>query len=129
MKLEATTITNGMVVEPAVKEIIDVTKKDKKSLVRLQIQDNVFDIHDSVADNAKMISLLTTLMSRMYDTFSTTQKGKLTTADRTVLEHMFTKFSTTTTRADIQVSVNGATATIDKMLDRQAQIGQILTGI
>jgi len=123
----ATTITRGMVVEPAVKEVLDDTpKRDKKSMARLRIQDEVFDLEDSVADNAKMISLLTTLLSRMYDTFTVTQKGRLATADRQLLEYMFTKFSATTTRADVQVGVDGAVPTIDKILNRQAQIGVIV---
>jgi len=130
MEYKKTTITRGMVVEPAVEAVLDSTpKKDKKYLARLQIQDNVFDLNDSVADNAKMISLLTTLMSRMYDTFSTSQKNLLSTTDRALLEHVFTKFNTTDTRADLQVSKEGATTVIDKLLDRQAQIGQILTNI
>jgi len=96
-----------------------------KDSIRKDIQNEVFDIEDSVADNAKMISLLITLSSRIYDILDTVQKDKLATGDRYLIEYIFAKFSTTETRADVQLVTEG-TPMLDKLLERQSIIGNII---
>lgn len=109
-----------------VKQVLDDTvKTDKKSQVRYRIENEVFDLEDSVADNAKMISLLITLVSRMYDTYTTTQKNRLSTADRQLIEYTFGVFANTETRGDVQFTQEGS-AMIDKILTRQASVGVIV---
>lgn len=121
-----TTKINGALRSNAVTEVLDQEPKaDKKSLSRLQIQEEVFDNSDSIADNAKMISLMMTLVSRIYDVLDDTQKDNLSTDDRNLIEYTFNKFSNTNTRADVQFASEGITL-IDKLLDRQASIGNIV---
>ena len=120
------TVMHGALCSATVIETNDVTpKRDKKSLDRLAIQDEVFDTQDSIADNAKMISLIFSTLSRMYDLISETNKNKLNTQDRAVMEYTFAKFKDTPTRADIQIQTEGI-AMIDRLLDRQKHIGTIL---
>ena len=106
-------------------EELSPPSSDKKMKVRHQIESEVFDLHDSVADNAKWLSLLTTLMSRMYDTFTDTQKGRLSTEDKALIEEVFGIFKSTNTRGDVQFSKEGP-AMIEKIMNRQAQIGEIV---
>lgn len=121
-----TTKINGALRSNAVTEVLDQEPKaDKKSLSRLQIQEEVFDNSDSIADNAKMISLMMTLVSRIYNVLDDTQKDNLSTDDRNLIEYTFNKFSNTNTRADVQFASEGITL-IDKLLDRQASIGNIV---
>jgi len=124
MKYVETKKHNGMLVEKAVKKVLDdEPKSDKKSLVRKAIQDEVFDAEDSIADNAKMISLLLTMISRMYDALPATTKNNI--VDKTTIDYVLTKFANVQTRADVQFAQEGSSL-IDKLLDRQATIGHLV---
>jgi len=126
IKYKDTVQTNGMLVKKAVVPYLDTTPSiDKKMKTRKEINENVFDLDDSVADNSKMISLLTTIISRMYDTFSDEQKDLMDSADREMIEYTFAKFKDTNTRADVQFATEGI-GLVDKLLDRQGQIGTIV---
>ena len=117
---------DGIRYQKAIKEEINsLPSTDKKARVRYEIETEVFDLHDSVADNAKWLSLLTTLLSRMYGTFTDTQKNKLSTKDRALIEGVFTMFANTNTRGDVQFAQEGP-AMIQKVMQRQAQIGEIV---
>ena len=123
--LQKTTKLKGAMLKPAVKEVNSPDKTDTKSLKRLQIQNEVFDNSDAIADNAKMISLLLSTISKMYNTFTDTQKNKLSPEDKTLIEYTFDKFSTANTRADNQLQKEG-TELVDKLIQRQETIGNIL---
>ncbi len=124
--LERTTIVRGALRSPAVREVINTDKKiDKKNLQRYTIQNEVFDLEDSVADNAKMIALLMKLCSRFYDTFTDTQKARLSAEDKTLIEYTFSKHLETETRGDVQLA-NEGTEMIDRVFDRQAQVSTII---
>jgi len=126
VKYEIINKQKGMLVTKAVKAVMDDTPKtDKKYRVRKEINEKVFDLDDSVADNSKMISLLTTVLSRIYDVLPDTEKDNLNADDRAMIEYMFSKFKTTNTRADVQFATEGVSL-IDKLLDRQADIGTIV---
>jgi len=116
----------GMLAKKAVRKTYDTEEStDKKAFIREAIQKDVFDEQDSIADNAKMISLLTTVMSRMYDIMPAADKNLLAPNDRTMIEYMFTQFKTVNTRADVQFATEGVTL-IDKLLNRQGTIGTIV---
>ncbi len=116
----------GMLHSVIYKNTIDDTdKKDTKTKIRYEIENEVFDELDSIADNAKMISLLMSTISRMYEIMDDVNKDKLTPESRYVIEHTFAKFKTTDTRADVMVEKEGVTS-IDKLLDRQGNIGTII---
>jgi len=116
----------GMLVRNVVKKTFEETvSADKKDFIRKDIEKDVFDTEDAIADNAKMLSLLTTIVSRMYDVLDDTQKDALGADDRSMIEYTFKKFKTTNTRADVQFATEGITL-VDKLLDRQGQIGSII---
>lgn len=123
--LQKTTKVKGSIRKPAVEEVPEQIKTDTKSLKRLQIQDEVFDNSDAIADNAKMISLLLSTISKMYNTFTDTQKNKLSIEDKTLIEYTFDKFGNANTRADNQLQEEG-TELVDKLIQRQETIGNIL---
>ena len=121
-KRVGTIVTNGDVVEE-----LNALPNSKKARARKAINEQVFDNEDSIADNAKMISLMLTMMSRLYGAMSDETKAKLDSDDRALIEYTMSKFASTNTRADMQFASDGAVPTIDKLLDRQAKIGEIVS--
>jgi len=119
-------ITKGAFTKKALIEEFDNSPKtDNKTKMRKSIQENVFDDRDAIADNAKMISLLLTLTSKVYSILPKEQKDLLSVEDKTVIEYVFEQFKLTNTRADIQFQKEGV-AMIDKLLNRQELIGKII---
>lgn len=110
----------------AYKEELNEPDSSLKAKQRYKIEKQVFDTQDSVADNAKMISLMITLLSRFYDSFTDTQKNRIPQEDKALIEYLFSKFAETNTRADVQFSQEGGQTMVDKLLDRQAKIGEIV---
>lgn len=106
-------------------EELSAPAADPKTKQRLAIQEQVFDNSDSIADNAKMISLLISVVRRMYEVMPEEQKSLLTADDRTMIEYTFGQFALTQTRADVQFTTEGL-ALVDKLLGRQAAIGTII---
>jgi len=100
-------------------------KNDKKSEARYLIENEVFDIRDSVADNAKMISLLVSFVERIWSIIPDDQKDNLSDEDRQAIDYVTGKFKDTVTWADIQWQEEGI-GFADKLLDRQAQVGYII---
>jgi len=116
---------NNSLFKKGVEEILDNDSSTEKSLSRLKIQNDVFDTSDSIADCAKWLSLMTTMMSRLYEQTPEVQKAALSVEDRAFIEYAFSKFATTTTRADNQFAFEG-NILIDRIMDRQSKIGSIL---
>ena len=112
--------------EKGYQEIPDAPSNSKKAKARHRIENEVFDLRDSVADNSKMISLLISLVSRIYSTLTATAKGKLSSADKALIETVITEFKNVNTRADVQLAKEGPSM-ITKILSRQAQIGTIVS--
>ena len=98
-----------------------VQSSTPKAFKRLKIQNEVYDDKDAIADNAKMISLLTSLVSTMYDTFSDEQKEKIPKEQKQLIEYTFSKFKETTTLADKKLAKKG-TKFIDGLMDTQSKI-------
>jgi len=122
-KYVKTNVTNGMLVTPAVKKELDTTPKtDVKSFQRERITNEVFDLEDSVADNAKMISLLMSMISRLYPLINTTT---LAASDKALIDGVLAEFAVTNTRADVQMAKEGPSM-VSKILARQAAIGAIV---
>ncbi len=96
-------------------------KRDKKSISRLKIQEEVFDDKDSIADNAKMNSLLLSMFSRLYEVQPQEVLDTLQPEDKAVMEYAINKFKGIQTRADVQFADEGL-AFIDRLMDRQEQI-------
>jgi len=97
----------------------------KKGLVRYEIHKQVFDIYDSVADNAKMISLLFSLVSRIWSVMPNTQKSKLSQDEVDMINYVVNKFKEIRTRADVEFEKEGMNL-IDRLMERQKKIGEIV---
>jgi hypothetical protein len=124
-KYRETTIQKGNLIKKAVVEILDDEPKvQKKFQYRKAITEEVFDLHDSVADNAKMISLMISLFKRLYEV--NFNKDNLADADKAVADYVFQRFGEIKTRADVQFQKEGP-AMIDKLLNRQGKIGEIIS--
>jgi len=129
MKRIKTIKTRGMIQEPAYIEVLDSEPKvGKKQEARYKIHNEVFDLEDSVADNAKMISLLTTMISRLWEIQTDSQKNNLSDADKTAIDYVVSEFEATTTWADIQWTKKGI-GFADTLIKRQARIGSIIKNI
>lgn len=116
----------GLRVRAYYKEKVDETLKiDKKSQARYLIENEVFDIRDSVADNAKMISLLVSFIERIWSITPDDQKDNLSDEDRQAIEYVIGKFKETITWADIQWQQEGI-GFADRLLERQGKIGEII---
>ncbi len=125
--LKETKITNnGILYKTAYEEKLTNPKYDKKTIQRYKIQNEVFDLEDSVADNAKWLSILTTLMSRIYDILDDDQKAKLLDTDKQSMDYLFGVFANTDTRADVQFQAEGFTGVVERILSRQQNIGNIV---
>lgn len=101
-------------------------KTDKKSEIRYKIEQEVFDLEDSVADNAKMISLIISVLYRVYDIIPEEQKKLMTDEDKSIIEAVFSNFKNISTRADVQFKQEGVEM-VSRILDRQHKIGTIIS--
>ncbi len=101
--------------------------KGNKAEWRYQIQKDVFDLYDAVADNAKMIALLFALLSRIYKALPEDIKLRIPKEDREMIEFAFALYKAIKTRADVQFSEEGEKF-IRKLFKRQAQIANIING-
>jgi len=116
----------GLRVRAYYKEKVDeALKTDKKAQARYLIENEVFDIRDSVADNAKMISLLVSFIERIWSITPDDQKDNLSDEDREAIEYVIGKFKETITWADIQWQQEGI-GFADRLLERQGKIGEII---
>jgi hypothetical protein len=97
---------------------------DKKAKMRKSVNDLVFDAYDSIADNAKMISLLFALLSRIYESLPDNVKSQIADDEREIIEYAFNRYHAIQTRADVEFEVNGIEL-INKLMDRQAKIGKL----
>ena len=119
----------GMLAQKAIKKTYkEEVRTDKKAFIRKEIADQVFDDQDAIADNAKMISLLITVVSRLYDVMDDSSKALLDANDKAMIEYTFNKFKTVNTRADVQFATEGI-ALVDRLMDRQGTIGTITTTV
>jgi len=100
----------------------------KKLIAAREIEHHVRNTDDTIADLAKMNSLLFSMVSGIYGTLSVTQKNKIPAAERAVIDYATTTFATIQTRADRQLIAEG-TALIDKLFSREEEIANIVEQI
>jgi len=120
--------TKGGVLKKVFKESPASFPNNKKYKLRKTINEQVFDLYDSVADNAKMISLLFVLISRIWEVLPDDIKNKLDSTTKQMIDYAIQKYHSIQTRADIEFELNGKEL-IDKLMDRQHQIGQLFKEI
>ena len=125
MLKEIKTTTDGTLFRKTVIEVPNEPSRNPKEFARLKIQNEVFDEKDSLADTTKWLSLLTTLVSEMYAVLDDSAKAKLDPSKKDLIEYTFAKFKATKTRGDVQFEQEGM-ALVDKLLERQSKIGEII---
>jgi len=116
--------SNKKMKKRAVKEVPSEKVLDtRKGLSRMQIEEEVFDLADSVADNAKMISLLMSMVKRLYEVLPDDIKNNI--QDNAMIESVIDEFDNTQTAADVKFAVEGDNL-IKTIFERQAKIGEII---
>ncbi len=116
---------DGVVFNKKVIELPSAPSSSKKAFQRLAIENEVFDIHDSLADTTKWLSLLSSVVARIYAILPESQKSQIPAQERAVIEYAIQKFNNSTTRADTQFAQEG-NQMIDKIFDRQTQLSQVI---
>ena len=99
--------------------------KGRKGDARFKIHHQVFDIYDSVADNAKLISFLFSIITRVWDVLPEDIKSNINEDDREIIEYILSKFKKIKTRADVQFQQEG-TKLIDRLFQRQEKIAELV---
>jgi len=102
-----------------------IPKSDIKKIISSERDKEIRNSEDTLADLAKMNSLLFSMVAAIYSTLSTTAKAKLPVAERGVIDYAITKFTAMQTRGDRQLAKEG-TALIDKLFDREEAIANLV---
>ena len=124
MRYEHKMEIKGALRTPVVEEV-PTTFKGKKYFKRKEINEKVFDEADSIADNAKMISLMFSVVSRIWQIIPQEQKDTLEDSEVQVIDETIQKFRNTTTWADRLFAEEG-TGLVDRLFARQEEIGNIM---
>ena len=125
-KFKETTKINGIRVQKAVQELPDTEPKvGKKYQARKEIEEQVFDIRDSVADNSKMISLLFTMVYKMYESLPDSTMNKMPKEDKTIIDNTIEIFKSVHTWADIKFQEEGFKS-IERLIKRQGELGKVI---
>lgn len=106
-------------------ETLKGPSKDKKAKQRALIDERVFDIHDSIADNAKWAAILTTAISIMYQAMDADTKGRMDPRQKGLMDVLVASYSTVQTRFEVQYEKEGLEL-IFKMIQRQKEIADII---
>jgi len=102
-----------------------IPKSDIKKIIASERDKDIRNSEDTIADLAKMNSLLFSMTAAIYSTLSTTAKAKIPAAERGVIDYAMTKFAKMQTRGDRQLAKEG-TVLIDKLFDREEAIANLV---
>ena len=114
---------NTTSLRPVVKPQLTTSKK--KNIIRHDVDVNIRDVNDTVADLAKMNALLMAMASGIYGTLSSTAKDKIDPTKRAIIEYAISEWDNSNTRADRQLATEGTTL-IDKLFSREVKIADIV---
>jgi len=114
---------NGLTKKVIVEEPSQFT--GRKAQIRFNIHHQIFDLYDSVADNAKLAILALILISKLWKILPNDIQDLLSDEDREVIEYLVTRLESVTTRTTQELSKD-AKAFIDKLLTRQTNIAQLV---
>lgn len=112
-------------VRPEPAEDVKISPEDIKKLIAHERDSKVRNSEDTLADLAKMNSLLFSTVGSIYGTLTATAKDKIDADTRAVIEYSISKFADTQTRADRQLAEEG-TELVDKLFSREVQIADII---
>jgi len=102
-----------------------IPKPILKQLIAAHIDSDVRNPSDTLADLAKMNSLLFSMVGAIYSTLTPTAVGKIPAADKAVIDYAMARFQAVQTRGDRQLATEG-TKLIDKLFDREVAIADIV---
>jgi len=122
---EEKTINKNGVYKKVLAEIPSEIPMSKKMEMRKRINEEVFDIHDSVADLTKWLSYVTSMLRRVWEIIPEEQKQTLSEIDRQFIEGSMAKFQNTITIGDVKMMEEGF-AVVDRVLSRQNDVGAIV---
>ena len=125
MSYELKRVKHGMRVHNVWQVKLDKELEFSKGKIRKQIEEEIFDIEDSVADNAKLIFLLMASVKRLYKALPDNIKDNI--EDKEMLDTMIDTFDKTQSVADIKYKEEGNNM-ITRIFDRQAKLGSIVKG-
>jgi len=128
--LQEIRVKKGPLVSTKYVETIDETpKSDKKIKAQYAIEKEVYSaLADSVADNAKLVSLVFAMGSAMYNALPDSTKNNIDASTKDKIEYAIKKYESIETWGDLQLKAEGTEA-IDRLIDRQAKIGEIVKAI
>ena len=128
-KIEKTKIIKDGVYHKRYREVLaEAGPTDKKAAMREKIDHNVFDVYDSVADNAKWAAILTTAISIMYTALDADTKARMDPRQKALMDMLVSTYAATKTRFEIQYEEEGI-GLILKMLERQKAVGDIVAAV
>ena len=104
---------------------VKISPDDVKKLIAHERDSKVRNSEDTLADLAKMNSLLFSTVGSIYGTLTSTAKDKIDADTRAIIEYSIAKFADTQTRADRQLAEEG-TDLVDKLFAREVQIADII---
>lgn len=119
------TINKNGVYKKVLAEIPSEMPMSKKMEMRKRINEEVFDLHDSVADLSKWLSYVTSMLRRIWEIVPEEQKQNLSEIDRQFIEGSMLKFQHTITIGDVKMMEEGF-AVVDRVLTRQNEVGAIV---
>lgn len=105
-----------------------LSNSDVKSLIAHERNLSVRNIEDTVADLAKMNSLLLNFIKAIYGAMDPAAKGAMDPATKAVFDYAVDAFNVVQTRGDRQLAEEG-TALIDKLFAREAAIADIIDSL
>ncbi len=104
---------------------VKISSDDVKKLIAHERDTKVRNSEDTLADLAKMNSLLFSTVGAIYGTLSASAKDKIPAETRGVIEYSIQEFDKVQTRADRQLATDG-TELVDKLFAREVQIADII---
>ena len=102
-----------------------IPKAILKQLIATHIDSEVRNPSDTLADLAKMNSLLFSMVAAIYSTLTPTAMSKIPAVDKAVIDYSMARFRAVQTRGDRQLATEG-TKLIDKLFDREVAIADIV---
>ena len=118
---------DGALISKAIIPVLDTRpQRGKKITARKKISEQVFGLDDSVADNAKLIAVLTNCVSEMYRVMPSGTKAKLSNEAKEILEVISENYDFSKTIVGKKASKQGFVETIKALFGRQEKIAEIV---
>lgn len=111
---------------PDVISSVTISNDNIKKLIAYERDMTVRNVEDTLADLAKMNSLLFSVVSKIYEILPSEQIDNIPADEKTIIEYALESFKNINTRADLQLAEEGEVL-IDKLMNRESEIAKIVT--